>query len=484
MSTFRFVGPTYQAISPNLDAEWAMNIFCERQESPGAKVPIALIMVPGKKLAYQLPEAGITAIYPVNGRLFAAASHLWELFADGSKTDWGAIGVQPTSPNQICSNETQLLILNNGNLYIFTLATNVLTAVNMAQFNDLVSQIGFVDGYFIATIQNSHTFQQSNLEDGTTWDGLDISTVSLFPDNFTSMICDHREIWFFSGKKTAAYYNAGAGNPVFIPIQGAFMEFGAGARFATVQLDNSIFWLDQDERGWAVARRAVGYANQRVSTHAEEFAWQKYSTISDAIAYTYQENGQSFWVIRFPTANKTWVYDVSTGFWHERGFFNTVSGTYQADHSQSHAFAFNKHLVGDWASGNIYEQSILFYQDMGGPIRWVRRSPTLAKENNWLYFSELEIDIEPGIGPIPALTDGAGNARAPQLMLRWSNDATKTWSATYLLNCGQAGQYNARARKTQLGRARRRVWEISATDPIPWRVADAYVKFEESLELA
>src|SRR5260370_1395428 len=138
-----FCGPTYQAISPNIDAEDAINLYCEQSESPGAKTPLALIMAPGKRLFSQLPEAAIS--------------------------------------------------------------------------------------------------------------GLDISTISLFPDNIVSFISDHREIGFLSSKKSVAYYHAGAGFPPFIPIQGSFAEYGAGAMSATVQADNAIFWIDADERGQAVA---------------------------------------------------------------------------------------------------------------------------------------------------------------------------------------------------------------------------------------
>jgi hypothetical protein len=88
----------------------------------------------------------------------------------------------------------------------------------------------------------------------------------------------------------------------------------------------------------------------------------------------------------------------------------------------------------------------------------------------------------PACGQGLPLLDGAGNVRPAQVMLRWSDDGGKTWSSTYLLNCGLVGQYNARPRKTQLGRARKRVWEISGTDPIAWRIANAYVKAEASTE--
>ena len=46
-----------------------------------------------------------------------------------------------------------------------------------------------------------------------------------------------------------------------------------------------------------------------VSNHALEQALQSYSTISDAICFGYQDAGHQFYVMSFPTANKTWVFD-------------------------------------------------------------------------------------------------------------------------------------------------------------------------------
>lgn len=482
-----FIGPTYQAISPNIDAELSINFFCEHSESSGAKSQIPLILAPGKKLFAQVPEAGVTSLFNINGRGFVAGSQLYEILANGTVSVLGPLGgTQPIRPCQMFANETQLLCLNNGNLYVLTLATNVLAPVNMAQLQGgagSVMQIGFTDGYFIAWFQNSHTFQVSQLEDGTTWSGLDVATVSLFPDNFVSMICDHREPWFFSGKKAAGYYNAGAGFPPFIPEQGAFAEFGSGALSATVQLDNSVFWISADERGGGMAHKLTGLSSyQRVSTHAVEFAWQKYSTIADARAYTYQEDGHTFWVMYFPTANVTWVYDVSTDFWHQRGAWNEVAGSYDADHSQSHMYIFEKHLVGDWSSGNIYEQSTAIFTDNGGILRGLRRSPTLYLANKRIYYSDFEVDVQSGVAPQPPLLDGNGNPRPAQMLLRWSNDGGFNWSSTYLLNCGFAGEFNARPRKAQCGMARKRIFEIAVSDPVPWRIGGAYVEADPSLE--
>ena len=476
-----FCGGTYQSVSNVLDAEDAMNCYPERAEVSTETSQIALLECPGKEVFAQLSgEIAVPGSFTVNGRTFVAASHLWELTLTGP-INRGSLGSVPVQPAQITANETQLVIANNGNLYVMTLATNALSAVNMAQFNGPILQIGFADGYILATLQNSHTFQQSNLEDAKTWDGLNISTISYFPDNITSMICDHREPWFFSAKKAIGYYNAGAGFPVFIPIQGAFIETGSGATFATVQLDNSVLWLDQTERGNMVARRLNGYVGERISTHAIEAAWQKYTVTSDAVGWTYEENGHEFWVIYFPTANATWAYDVSTKFWHKRGSWVTQTGTYIADRAMSHTFNFGMHLVGDPFSGTVYQLSSEFHSEAGNIRRGYRRSPTTSDNNKWVYFEQFELNMDTGFAPEFPLFDGDGQPRPAQVMLRWSDDACQTWSNTYTLSLGFPGEFNKRVIKRMLGRGRKRVFEVSWTDPVPIRIAEAFLRGEAAV---
>jgi hypothetical protein len=484
-----FCGPTYVAQSQNVDDEDAMNCYCEQSGSSGAKTPIALLHTPGKKVFATFPESSIPGDFTVNGRTFFAAGQLYETDAAGNVTIRGDLGASPATPTMMTANETQLVILNNGNLFVLVLATNDFSAVDMSQFNGPIAQIGFIDGYIIATLEDSHTFQQSNLEDATTWSGLNVATLSYFPDNIVSMACYARTIQFSSGKKSLWYYNSGQGFPVFIPIQGAVFETGSAATFGICQVsNNAVCWLAQDERGSLIAMMSTQFAGQRISTHATEFAWQRYAVTADAVSFSYQEYGHTFWVVYFPTANATWVFDLTTGLWHKRGFWNAINGTYAADRAMCHTLNFGLHLVGDWATGTVYVLSSTFCTDFGNAIRGYRRSPTLSDENKWIYFPQIEFDVEVGLGVSafdaaqwlavqkkPPLIDGDGNARSPQLMLHWSDDAGKTWSNWYYLPVGNVGNYDARVIKRMLGRARKRIWEVAWTDPIPWRFADAYV---------
>jgi hypothetical protein len=289
------------------------------------------------------------------------------------------------------------------------------------------------------------------------------------------MKVDHRIVWFFSGKKSLAYYNSGAGFPPFIPIEGAFLEDGAASTFATVSANDTLCWISANERGSAIAKKMAGTQGQRISTLAMEYAWQNYSAqdIANSTSFAYQDQGHTFWNIRFGNT-ATWCFDFLEEEWHQRGFWNAPTASFLAHRATSHMELFGMHLVGDRASGNIYELSLDVYQDFGNPLIWERAAPPIASENKLIYHNAIELDPQRGLGPIPPLLDGNGQPRDPQIELYWIDDMVKR-SNTYLLNCGQAGVTNHRARKTMLGRSRWRQYVARGSDPIPWRINNAYL---------
>jgi hypothetical protein len=64
-------------------------------------------------------------------------------------------------------------------------------------------------------------------------------------------------------------------------------------------------------------------------------------------------------------------------------------------------------------------------------------------------------------------------AEDPQVMLRISNDAGKTWISEQWRSAGKLGEWAKRIRWNRLGSARRRVFEVVVTDPVPWRLVGA-----------
>ncbi len=333
-------------------------------------------------------------------------------------------------------------------------------------------------GYYIALIANTGEFQISSLLDPTTWNASDVGEVQEFPGNIVVFIEDHDELWLFGNEKTCVYVDTGNALFPFELLPVSKIEQGCAAQFSIAKLDNSIFWLGGDERGEGIVWRAYGYTPQRVSTHAVELAIAGYSQISDAVAYAYQSRGHSFYVIHFPTPNKTWVYDASTGHWHERNYRNPSTGLFSAHRSQCHTYnsSFGAHLVGDWSSGKIFQMSASFNDDAGDPIQRVRTTPHVAKDNDYLAHHALELLVETGLGTNPPLLDASGNPRGPQVMMQFSDDGSKTWSNEHVVDIGQAGQYKTRARFNRLGTSRDRVYKVYYTDPVPLRITGALLE--------
>jgi hypothetical protein len=383
----------------------------------------------------------------------------------------------------------QLLIASAGIAYVLTLSTNAFAQV-AALAGDNVIKVDFCGGFFIALIGGTNTFRISGPIDATVWDPLDFGQISIFAGNLISMIVDHNEIWLFSSLASTVYYLSGNVDfPFDVNPSAQVIEGGIAAINSIAKLDNTIFWVGKDTRGRGVVWRASGYTPTRVSNHAIENAISKYGDISDAVSYGYQDQGHAFYVLFFPTAEvlphetktHTWVYDVATGMWHERGFWDQRLAEYQAHHSWNHVFFVNKHLVGDWQSGKIYDMSINYYDDNGVLIRRLRRSPHISNEQQWAFHQQMQVFVQPGLGPTPPLLDGTGAARGPVMNLRWSNDGGQVWSSEVPADCGQVGEYTRRVMWRRLGRARDRIYEINMSDPIPWRVVDSFLQVEPGI---
>jgi hypothetical protein len=436
----------------------------------------SLIGTPGLKVFSTLPQSPVRGQFSALGRYFAVGgSQLWEIADDGSQTSRGTVANDGKAVS-IAFNNIQLLIVSGGRAYCFTLATNVLLDVT-DQLAGVPIQCDYSDTYFIVCFQNSNKYQMSQVLDGTTWPGTLVNEVSVFPDNITSIIVNHRELWVFGQKRSQPFQNTGS-LEVFDPISGALIETGCAATFAVTRLDNSLFWIGQDERGALVVWRSNGYTPARVSTHAVEYWLALHaSSIAGLVAYSYQTRGHLFWVLYVPNSDCNWVYDVTENMWHKRASW--VNGAWGPHFSWNYCYAFGRHLVGDWNSGNIYDMSFDHLDDNGAPIRRLRRSPTMTNENQWIPGRDLTLNFATGLGPQPPFLDGNNAPRPPQVMIRWSNDQGKTWTPERILGCGMAGEYGTRVVVRRIGRWRNRVWEMVVTDPIPWTLTDEYLRLND-----
>lgn len=468
---------THESRSVAVDAQRTINWYCEQVESGQGKNRMVLYPTPGLELFTALDESPVRGIYSELGRVWAVAGHqAYEIYSNGL---WDKIGVVANDSGVVTMRTNglqghQLFITSGGHGYIYDLNDKAFTALDSVSgfpTGQVVSGT-FLDGYFI--VNTSTSFQVSGLFNGLTWDGTDKAVRTVGADPVTIALQSHRELWVFGEVTSEVWVNIGDADFPLAPIAGVFIEMGCGAPHSAIRYNNMVAWLAQNRDGDRVAVISPQYQPQRVSTHAVEMAWRRYSKSSDAVSFAYQEDGHTFWVLTFPTAGGTWVYDAATQLWHERAYWNDVTGQYEAHRAICHCRCYDRHLVGDRQNGNIYSWSLRHCLDHGHMIRRLRRLPHLSRENIRSFYQRLEIELEGGLPPMPWIPQ----ERDPLVMLRWSDDRGHTWSSEQWRSAGREGQYLARAHWERLGSARDRVFEVTVEDQIPWRLIDGYLTVE------
>lgn len=459
-----FVGGAYTSRSPNLDAQQCINFYPVLDQEGGKSVS-ALYGTPGLKLFRNLNKAApVRGLHVMDDKLYAVCGNtLYEIPKNAPLEAKSSTLDTLTGHVWMADNGTQLMIVDGSYGYIYQSGT--LTKISDTDF-PTPSSLTYQDGYFIVTKADSDEIYISALNDGTSWAALDFASAEGKPDDATAVLSDHRELWIFGDETTEVFYNSGDSDFPFERIQGAFIEAGIGAPASPAKGDNTVFWLDQYGR----VLRAEGYTPRVVSTRQIEYQISRYSTISDAIGYVYTQEGHVFYVLTFPTANATWVYDITTGFWHERRSYQEGSYTDGRHRSNCYAFFDNKPIVGDYVNGKLYELDLDTYTDDGNTIKSIRAAQTIHNDRKFIFFHSLEIEFEAGVG----LATGQGSD--PQAILDWSDDGGHTWSNEHWRSMGKIGEYTKRAIWRRLGRSRNRIFRVTITDPVKRVIIGAHLE--------
>ena len=488
------LGSSYVTRSVNAADNRMVNLFPEVIPE-GGKEPGFLNRAPGLNFLQTVGTGPIRGLWvaKISTSVFYVVSGV-EVYKLSSTTGTPTLigTVSGTGPVSIADNGAQIFFACNGPSFIYNINTGVFGPITDPDFPGAVT-VGFLDGYFVFNEPNSQKIWVTALLDGYDINALDFASAEGSPDGLVAVNVDHREAWLFGSDSVEVWYDAGLADFPLTRIQGAFNELGCAAAFSVAKLDNTLFWLGTDARGQGIVYKANGYNGQRVSTHAVEWQIQQYGNISDAIAYTYQQDGHSFYVLTFPSANATWVYDAATQAWHERAGWDNGSFTRHRSNCQCN-FGGNI-IVGDYQNGNIYTLDLDTYADNGQIQRWLRSWRALPTGTNTLKRTaqhSLQLDAQAGALLTPVteyvylttedgfklITESYDNLvdettlsvnPPPQFMLRWSDDGGHTWSNEHWAQGGAVGAYGTRIFWRRLGmtlKLRDRVYELSGTDPI------------------
>jgi hypothetical protein len=471
-----FIGPSYTLQSVNVDCQRCVNLYPEINElGTGKEREVAsLVPTPGLRLLVTVGSSGgwrgvwrasNDQVFGVVGNKFYRVSSAWVA------TELGSLNTS-TGPVSMADNGLHVFIVDGTYGYTLELATSTLAQVTDPDFyaSDLVT---FQDGYFIFNRKDSQQFFVSDLN-SVDFLGTDIATAEGSPDNLVGCISANQNLYLFGTQSTEVYYNSGDGDPPFSRIQGAINGVGCAAVHSIAKIQGVPYWIGGDETGTGIVYRMQGYQAQRISTPAIESVIRSIpvSDLANARAWTYQQGGHLFYCLNLTGHDATWVYDATTGFWHERTY--TGLWSQERHRAECHAVAHGLNVVGDYENGNLYALDPEKYTDNGTVIARERTAPHVSQGMKNIFHHAFQLDLEVGVG-----LDGTGQGTDPQVMLQWSDDGGHTWSDERWRPIGKIGQTKKRVVWNRLGCSRDRVYRVKVTDPVKVVLIGAELTTEE-----
>lgn len=513
MPKIPLVGGFYEDSALQFDAQRCVNMYPVGAEVTNGKSSSKLKNTPGLKgfTTEAMNFTGATVFKPAgfhvtsDGRLFMFTyvhffgdfMYGWEIFEDGSTNEF--IGGLPlTAPFDFvktADNGTVISIVAGVRSAFYNLNTGVFSQMTDPDFPAGVFDVVYKDTYFIwlDSATNRFYISSSNATDPANCiNALDFGTVESNPDDLAGIIGIGNEVAIFGTRTIEFFYNSGNVDFPFSRNSGVTQEIGTLSIRSISKINNEVYFLGNNDAGYGIIYKMNGYQPERISTHAIEIELRKSSDLSEVIAYTYQDEGNYFYIITIVDIDKTFCYDSLSGLWHER---TQLDGVNYVRHPVTYqAFAFGKNIVSDNISFSVngtdslalYELDMEykkddFIQSVGaGPfytivydsktIRRQRTLPHFTQENKEIQYNYFEMDVQKGVGNV----DDAN----PEITLNISRDGGMTYGNDITMPMGASGAYMQRARADMLGMARDSVFKITSDAPVQQEWFTAYIDFE------
>lgn len=481
MGLIPWVGQSATARSSNVDALRLVNAFPEVVESKQGKAVIALYGRPGLAtwVTFDPPVNGVWRGHGLfladNGRFFGVlGDQVWEVDALGNKTLRGLLSTR-SGPVSIDENGADLMIVDGAKAYFLVYSTN--NFIQGGEPQAYGTHCAFLDGYLITNEPGTGRFHWSNLYT-VSFDPLSVATAEGAPDALRALIVIHRELWLLGARTTEVWTSTGAADNPFQRVPGAFLHQGIAAPHSVSRVGETLCWLAENDEGQRIVVQAQGYQLQRISSHPVETALASYVQITDALGWSEQREGHIWYVLTFPGANATWVYDQTVGLWHEVGGYDPHTGFMGRHRAANHVYAFGEHLYGDYSQPLLYRSRMDVYDDAGQPlVRQATLPPIFSADDRYrVQLHRLQIDCETGVGRDGNQDPGLD----PQMTLALSRDGGHTFGNERSRSLGPIGKTRARVFWTRCGAA----WDIRAritvSAPVKLAIVGAVAEVEGS----
>lgn len=433
-----------------------LNCYAEVQ-GQDTKAPMAILPCPGMLFfaSVDTTQCRGTIYLPDLDKAYTVHQEsAYKITYDGTTATVTRVGVIPGSDVvQISRNHAdppQISIhCEDGEFYIENDIVKHVTDPDL-HLEDSVSQ-DHLGGYTIYGIEDRR-FIISALNDCSDISALDFATAEQTPGPLKRVLADG-DLFLAKTDSIEQWRNTGNADFPFEPMS-PIIKKGLLATNAMVKFDNTIAYPGSDSLVYRIA--GTGQAT-RISTHGIERKIEEDSDPTAMVGFAFNGEGHTFYGLTGQDWTRT--YDAATQFWHSRE-------SYGLDHWRGRFpfRAWEKWLIGDELTGNIYELDTDTHTEGESPLVWGIDSPILVSPTGAGIVDWIRFDVAVGYGDVSAASQGFD----PVLMLSWSTDGGHTFKGNRQLKLGKSGAHNTVVRTRRLGRFGDKgiIFRVRVSDPV------------------
>lgn len=457
-------GPSYQSRSKPLSSQQTKNWY--QQYNENGKDPYVLMPFPGLRVANSTINGKDRGFHRMAEVLYQVKGEfLYEIDSLGNHTLRGTI---EGSARCIMSNDgiNLFIVVPGDKVWQYTTDTLTVTEVTDVNITGALS-VDFFNNQFIYTFADFSTI--SNVGNGAIASGLNRVGEETLPDAMVRDFVFEEVIYRCGVRSIVGWYNSGVGSPPIDKLQGRIFNIGLAAPYSIAKTDEAFYWLGDDN---AIYRAQSG-TKQRISTDAISNAISNFAVIDDAIGFTYTFEGQNFYTITFPTANKTFTVNEALS---ENGWFELSTGTKDDKWQASSVISvYGKDYAADADNGNIYVLDLTCYTNNDAPLQRTRVIQNIDARliggaiGDAITMSRVVVSMETGVGLI------SGQGDNPRIMMEASFDGGRTWSAGAWPKVGRLGEYVLKVKWDRMKTFYDCMIRISSSDPVNYSVYSANI---------
>lgn len=460
-------GPSAEHRDRSESSQFTQNFYPELM--PGGKSEFTIQSFPGQSLEGNVVGTDRGSWEMQNIAYRVVENTLFEVSSTGVHTDRGTIA--GTKRCTFADDGRNLIICTDGLIWQYTQTTQVLTPVTDSNIVGSTA-VTFLNNKFIYTnvdLVAGVDFVVSNVGDGTTASGLNAGAVEDDPGKLIYAYAFEDLIYMFTERTVPTYWNNGASRPPLDAVTGRVVEkVGIDSLHSVANTDNFVYWLGDDK---TVYQGTSGRAKP-ISTIPVAHAIENYDVTSDAVGYTFRIEGQNFYLLTFPTEDKTWCFSEGLGL---DGWFNLSSdlerGQYNAT---SHMFVYNKHLLADRTSGDLYKLDI---DEFTNNTQTIQRVRTLASIHGGLIkqpgkrieMSRFELIMKTGVGTI------SGQGENPRIMIEYSTDGGRSFAHGEWARVGRQGETNLKVEWFKMISFYDLIIRLTTSDPVYYSIQEGAI---------